>query len=444
MKIASIILFILFSINTNASEFFFEKDQSLPLVNINIALKGGSTQDPEGKNGVTDLMSRLILRGTKSKTKQQIDLTLDQLGGQLGTETRGEFMVIRGSVLSENLPAFLKLIEEILITPSFSQKEFEKLKKEQISNLMENLDNDQKLMRTKFDSIIFKGHPFSKINHGTIKDITSLTITDIQNQYKKIINQSRMLILASGDTEKTAFSAFQKKVDEKLNSNTQIDVIEPFKNYPHKIKVVLIDKPDRTQTQISIAQRGSSFTNPSLDAIQIGNFAFGGGTFLSKLMVELRVKRGWTYGAGSAFKMASQPHSWRVSFFPKNTDTPAAIKETLRLLTDLRDHGITQAEFEAAKSSMINSAGFNFNTPEKRIENLMVEKIFNLPEGYHKNFAKRISDISFEDVNQALKKFIEPDHVIIGLVATASITKAALAKELGIKEANIEIVDYTF
>jgi zinc protease len=253
-----------------------------------------------------------------------------------------------------------------------------------------------------------------------------------------------MLILASGDTEKTAFSDFQKKIDEKLNSNTQIDVIEPFKNYPHKIKVVLIDKPDRTQTQISIAQRGSSFTNPSLDAIQIGNFAFGGGTFLSKLMVELRVKRGWTYGAGSAFKMASQPHSWRVSFFPKNADTPAAIKETLRLLTDLRDHGITQAEFEAAKSSMINSAGFNFNTPEKRIENLMVEKIFNLPEGYHKNFAKRISDISLEDVNQALKKFIEPDHVIIGLVATASITKAALAKELGIKEANIEIADYTF
>jgi len=444
MKIASIIIASLFVINANASEFYFEKDQSLPLVNINIALKGGSTQDPDGKNGVTDLMSKLILRGTKSKTKQQIDLTLDQLGAQLATETRGEFMVIRGSVLSENLPDFLKLIEEILITPSFRQSEFEKLKKEQISNLMENLDNDQKLMRTKFDSLFFKGHPFSKINHGKIKDIATLSITDIQNQYKKIINQTRMLILASGDANKAAFNDFQMKLDKSLNTNTQIDVIDAFKNFPQKLKIVLIDKPDRTQTQISIAQKGSSFSDPSLDAIQIGNFAFGGGTFLSKLMVELRVKRGWTYGAGSAFKMASQPHSWRVSFFPKNDDTPAAIKETLRLLNDLRDHGITQTEFDAAKSSMINSAGFSFNTPKKRIENLMIEKIFNLPEGYHKNFANRISSLSLEDVNQALKKFIEADHVMIGLVATASITKAPLAKELGIKESEIEVVDYTF
>ena len=86
--------------------------------------------------------------------------------------------------------------------------------------------------------------------------------------------------------------------------------------------------------------------------------------------------------------MGSQPHTWRVSFFPKNADTPPAIKEALRLITDLRDHGITQQEFDAAKRSMVNSAGFNYNTPSKRMENTLVEKIFGLPAGYHKDTAR--------------------------------------------------------
>lgn len=433
-----------FAIESQASEFFFEQDRSLPLVHINVALKGGSTQDPDGKNGATDLMSKLILRGTKSKTKQQIDLSLDQLGANLDTETRGEYIVIRGSVLSENLPGFLSLMEEVITSPSFRQDEFEKLKKEQISNLMEVLDNDQQLIRTKFDQLFFKNHPYSKLNQGRIKDLQSLSTQDIQKQYQKIFNESRMLILSAGDAKESDFRSFRDHLDLKLKHSMDLDPIPAFQDFPKKVKVVIIDKPDRTQTQISIAQKGTTFQDSTLDALQIANFAFGGGTFLSKLMIELRVKRGWTYGAGSAFKLASQPHSWRVSFFPKNADTPAAIKEALKLIRELRDQGISEAEFTAAKNSMLNNEGFSYNTPAKRMGNLMIEKLYNLPVDYHKNAAKRISEITRDDVNAALKKFLDPDHLLIGVVATASISKSVIAKELGISEKDIEVIDYRF
>jgi zinc protease len=444
MKTLTIALATLFTVHAAASEFFFEKDRSLPLVHISVVFKGGSTQDPDGKNGATDLMSRLILRGTKSKTKQQIDLTLDQLGAELGSETRGEYLVIRGSVLSENLTPFLNLMEEVMTSPSFRSSEFEKLKKEQISNLMEVLDNDQRLIRTKFDQIFFKGHPYSKLNQGRIKDVQSLSIQDIQKQHDKIFNESRMLVLAAGDSSASSFDTFRQHLDSKLKRSIPLDQIQPFSGFPRKNKLVLIDKPDRTQTQIAIAQRGTTFQDPTLDALQIANFAFGGGTFLSKLMIELRVKRGWTYGAGSAFKFASQPHSWRVSFFPKNADTPAAIKEAIQMIINLRDQGITEAEFTAARNSMLNNEGFNHNTPAKRMENLMIEKLFNLPEGYHKDAAKRLAALKLEDVNAALKKFIDPQHLLIGVVATSSISKSAIAKELGIPEKEVEVIDYRF
>lgn len=439
-----IILLCLFTLPSFSSEFSFEADHSLPLVYVNIAMKGGATQDPDGKNGATDLMAKLLLRGTKSKTKQQIDQTLDQLGAELETETRAEYTVLRGSVLAENISPFLNLLEEIITSPSFRATEFEKLKKEQISGILEQLNNDQKLIRTRFDQVFFQGHPYSKANLGKIKDIQTLSTNDIQAQYKKILDQSRMLVLASGDADESSFKPFLKDINEKQNFKTNIDPIPAFKNAPQKLRVVIFDKPERTQTQIVIAQQGSNFQNPSLNALQLANFAFGGGSFLSRLMIELRVKRGWTYGAGSSFKMGSQAHTWRASLFPKNADTPPAIKETLRLITDLRDHGITQEEFDAAKRSMVNSAGFNYNTPSKRIENMLIEKIFNLPIGYHKDQARRIETLSLAEVNAALKAFIQPDHLMIGLVGTASVSRAAIAKELGIPEKSVEVVDYSF
>ena len=438
------ILISLVSPSVFASDFSFEADHSLPLVYVTVVMKGGATQDPDGKNGVTDLMTKLMLRGTKQKTKQQIDQTLDQLGAEIDTETRAEYVVLRGSVLSENIVPFLSLLEEIITTPSFRPTEFEKLKKEQISEIYDQLNNDQKLIRTRYDQIFFQGHPYSKANFGKVKDIQSLTASDVQNQYKRIFDQSRMLVLAAGDTEETSFKPFLSDINQKQNFKTSIDPIPAFTNPPQGLRVVIIDKPERTQTQIVIAQQGTNFQNPSLDALQLANFAFGGGSFLSRLMIELRVKRGWTYGAGSAFKMGSQAHTWRVSFFPKNGDTPPAIKEALKLIKELHDHGITQEEFDAAKRSMINSAGFNYNTPSKRIENMLVEKIFGLPAGYHKDMAKRIQDITLADANAALKAFIQPDHLMVGLVGTASISKAAIAKELAIPEQKIEVVNYSF
>ena len=101
-----------------------------------------------------------------------------------------------------------------------------------------------------------------------------------------------MLILATGDTSESTFNSFVKDLNEKQNFKTSIDSIPPFKNFPQKLGVVIIDKPDRTQTQVVIAQQGVSFKDPAYDALQLGNFAFGGGSFLSRLMIELRIKRG--------------------------------------------------------------------------------------------------------------------------------------------------------
>ncbi len=437
-----LILASLLTQTTQAAELVFEKDRSLPLLYVTVAFRAGSTQDPDGKNGLTDIMAKLMLRGTKSKTKQQIDLVLDQLGASLGVETRAEFVAIRGSVLSENVPAFLDLLNEIITTPSFRAQELEKLKKEGVSQLLEDLSTDRSLARLRFDQVFFKGHPYSKSNQGRIKDIQGLTVTDLQKQYQRLINQNEMIVLAAGDAEQSELTPFMNAVQKARNGKSALNPIPEFTSEPAKLRVMIFDKPDRTQTQVLIGQKGVPYNSPMLDALQVANYAFGGGGFQSRLMIELRVKRGWTYGAGSGFKLGNRSNIWRTSFFPKNGDTPAAIKEALSLIRELKAKGLTQKEFDFAKQSMINGSGFSYNTPAKRMDNRMTEILFGLPQGYMKDTANRLEKLTLADVNQAIKSFLNPDHMMIGLVGTASVSRTDIAKALEIPENQIEVQDY--
>ena len=427
---------------TQAAELSFEADKALPLVYITVAFKGGATQDPDGKNGVTDIMGKLMLRGTKNKTKSQIDLALDTLGANLNVETRAEFIAFRGSVLSENVGPFLSLLGEIITAPSFRPQELEKLKKEQVSNLLDELNQDAFLARLRYDQTFFKGHPYSKSNVGRIKDIQTLTANDLERHYQKLIHDNLMVVVAAGDAQEKEFKPFMDLMVSKKGTVGNITQIPEFKNEPQKIKVVIWDKPERTQTQVIVGQKGTTFLDPRMDALEIGNFVYGGHNFQARLMTELRVKRGWTYGAGSAFKIGSKPHTWKMSFMPKNADTAPAIQYSLQMMNDFHDKGITAVEIERAKQAMINGAGFTYDTPAKRMENKLTEKLFGLPDGYFKGKAGRLEKTTLEQVNQSVKEFLTPGHVLIGVVATASASKAEIAKTLGIPEKEIEVQDH--
>lgn len=446
-KLLLSILLSLLVLNANAAEFFFEKDRSLPLTRIVIAIRGGSSADPDGKNGATDLMMRMLTRGTKTKTKNQIDLAVDQLGGDLAVATQLEYSLFQGSVLSKNLKPFLEILTEILTTPSFRETEFVKLRAERISELMGSLSEDRSLAQVRFDQRFFRGHAYARTPQGRINDLRKISVGDLESQYQGLVQDTRVLVLATGDASESDFNEFLDRFRTartmgNSNSLSPLRPIPAFSGAPKKLQVVIFDKPDRTQTQIVIGQTGINVTDTKRDALTVANHAFGGGIFQSRLMQELRVKRGWTYGAGSSFKNALLPHSWKVAFFPKNADTAPAIVEALKLIRVFGEKGLTPEEFSFAKQGLINGAGFNFNTPMKRLENKLFEKFYGLPDGTVEGLADRLKELDLAIVNQAVKDFVKPQQMLIGIVGTASTLKADLAKALKISEGEIEVQDY--
>ncbi len=419
-----------------------EKDSRLPIGYVNIVIRGGSVADPENRLGLTQFMSQMLLRGTRSLTKEQIDLKLDQWGAQLVVENRAEYMIVRGAALSNRLPDLLGLIEDVLLHPSFSENEIRKLKAETISGLMQELSSDHAVSTKKFSRMLFNGHPYGRPAAGLPSHVQAFDRASLSRHHLAIMNADRTFFLAAGDVEDAAFPAWAGRVARAMPGRGELPKLAAPSDAGAR-RLQIVDKPDRTQTQIQIGQIGTLMSEPSYPALYLGNTAFGGGSFMSRLMQEIRVKRGWSYGASSAFRFGVQPRSWQVHLFPATKDTPEALAYALGMIADLRKSGITQAEFDLAKRSSINSAAFMSDTPKKRIENRILERTLGLEKGFFEGFASRLEKVSREDVNTALAAFLKPDKLSISVLGTAGPLKAGLMQAAGVGEQDVKVVPYS-
>lgn len=435
---------------SHAVEVTFEQDSRLPIVYINAAVKTGSVSDPKGQSGLTNFMGEMLLRGTQKQTKKQIDLALDQIGGRLEVETRLESMIFRGAVISTQLQPFLSLVTEMLTEPAFPESEIKKLKSEVISVLQEERGNDAILASKFFNQFLFRGHPYGNSALGKMSDVQNFDKAQINSHYNRLIRDPLLLVVGTGDASPEILLNWGENLAKTRTTTlaaTGVKESIPTPSTPpldsERRRLLIVDKPDRTQTQINIGQIGIKMTDPEYFPLYLGNYAFGGHSFSAILMTEIRVKRGWSYGANSNFRHGLQPRSWAIHLFPAAKDAPAALKYTMGLVTDLKEKGLSSEKFQFAQTSLINSSGFMYNTPRKRVENTLIEKTLNLPEGFMRSYASELKKLRHKDVNTALKSFIQPDKLSIVVLGTAKDLKEPLTKAGELPMDEVKVVPYT-
>ncbi|MFN7685661.1 MAG: M16 family metallopeptidase [Oligoflexia bacterium] len=433
---------LLIATHALAVEIQVERDSKIPIAYVSLVLKGGSSSDPETKLGLTAFMSEMLARGTRKHTKEQIDLLLDQWGAEFGVETRAEYSIVRGAVLSSKLNEFLTLLEEILLEPVFPEKQMSKVKSETISALMAQQANDHALSAKFFSKALFQEHPYGRPISGIRKDIESIRRSDLLNQHALLMNPQHLLFMGAGDVDPGAFRAWAQGLSQRLPGRQTLQSIAPPVPLRSR-RLQIVDKPNRTQTQIQIGQIGTLMTRPDYAALYLANAAFGGGSFSSRLMQEIRVKRGWSYGTSSSFKFGVQPRSWQVHLFPAEKDTAAALAHTLKMIEDLKERGITETEFALAQKAAINSAAFINDTPKKRIENRILEKTLGLEEGFFENFASKLKKVTRIEANQAMREFLSPEKLAISVVGTAAKIRSQLEVVSGTNPSDVVVVPYT-
>jgi zinc protease len=423
-------------------DFVYERDQSVPLVNVGISFRKGSTADPQTLGGLTYLMTEMLLKGTKLRTKNQLELKMDELGSTIGMDVRAEFIVVRGSVLSANLAPFLDLLSEIVLTPSFPDREFIKLKQKTLSQIIAMKANDNSLARHHFNRFLFGDHPYGRSTVGTTSSLGRIRREHLVQHHREILSGDDMIVAGSGDAEAAVIYEWAKKMQQALPRESRAVSVPPPPKAT-KPRLLVIDKADRTQAPLIAGHTGISFKDPDFFPLYLGNYAFGGPSFSARLSQEIRVKRGWSYGTGSRFQYGSVNREWSYTFSPANRDAPPALQLSLQMVRDLRDKGLTEKEFTFTRESIVNSAGFMYNTPDKRVENTLIERVFRLPPGFFRSYETETRKLTLEQVNQSLRRFLKPENIVVTTVGSAKELSKPLADALGIPESEVVVNPFT-
>ena len=391
-------------------------DPTVPMVWFRIVVPNGSSRDPEGKEGLANITAELLLRGTQDRSRDVFERTLEGLGTDMAAGVGADSVTLSGSVLSENWPQVASLLSEALQFPAFDADDLADLVAEVQADLVEARNHDRSLGSRFFAEGLYAGHPYGKPVLGTTASLANITRDDVVGFYRDWFTSQGTIAALLGDIDGGAGGDLAKIVG-KLEGNTNELEYRDTPADPEGRTLWLVDKPERTQVQMHLGHFAPRFDAEGYAATWVANEAFGGYGFGTRLMAEVREKRGWSYGAYSPINHFKDFSAWNVWVFPAVADALPCLELVLGMFEEFAAKGITEAELTYAKSSISNSAAFYLDTPSKRLS----YAVRKLRTGYDPaSLIEQVDAVTLEQANAAAAASFHPDALFGTLVGTAS------------------------
>lgn len=418
-----------------------EPSHAVPLVSIVVALRTGSALDPAGKDGLARIAMRMLRRGCEGMTAEQVDVRIDVLGGEMAVDTSASTVALHAQVLSRNLDAFAGLLALLLGTPSFPEDELARIKRETIAEIIEARDSDRAVAQRAFNRAIFEGHPYGRSAGGTTRTVAALTRDDVLAFHRRFGVQGNVVIGLAGDVTAGHATAVAGRLVGALPPGpaTIDEVSEPCMRVGRRLLVV--DKPDRTQTQILVGTLGTAPHDPDHVPLVVANAVFGG-TFTSRLMREVRSKRGWSYGASARTGIDRRRQAWLMWTFPAAADAAACLKLTIELMDDWVTGGITARELAFIQRYLIRSHAFEIDTAPKRLHQALDVELLSLPADYYSGWIDHVRAVTVEAASQAVTNRIRTADLLTVVVCTAAqVAEPLKASIAGLGDTQVEAFD---
>jgi zinc protease len=411
---------------TTSPVIIVEPSPDTPLVWFDITIRGGAAADPRGIEGLHRHTALLARRGAGARDRTQLDETLDALGAAIDVSLSRDAVTLSGLALARHLDAAIELCAEILGAPRFAEDEHARLLRETPQVLDEIRDDDSALATRWFDWLCHPGHPYGRTSLGTEASLAKIAREDAMALWRREVATGNLVIGLAGDIDDAIAQRIVAHLVERLPAGPRLaatSALEPASN--GKRRAILVDKPDRTQAQIRIGHLATRYGDPDTPALAIGEAVLGG-MFSSRLMQEIRVKRGWSYGAGCALRRSRLPHWFEIWMAAAIDVAGSAVALTHELYADYAARGPTDDEVEFARSYLVGAMPFHVATARQRMQLAVRDAVFDLPVGYSARMPEALAQLSPADVRAACARHLRPDSAVTVAVTTAENARRAL------------------
>lgn len=415
--------------------------RDVPLIAFHGRLRGGGIVDPAGKAGTAAIAAELIRKGAGRRNAQQFAEAVDAAGGQLDAAAGREAITVSAEFMSKDRALMLELISDMLRRPQLPKDEFEKVQKREIESLAAAKDSDPRaLVPLYFNAFLFASHPYGRAADET--SLAKVTHADVAGYVREHFGADRAIFAFVGDFDAKAMLADVKKTfGDWKKAAAALPAITP--TTPSKgRRVLLVDKPDATQTYFYIGNVGIARNDPDRVVLDLANSAFGG-RFTSMLNTELRIKSGLSYGASSRVVRDTQPGTVAISSFTKTESTEKAIDLALEVLGRLRTGALDEPTLASVKSYVVGQFPPTLETGGQLAARLTELAFFNLDRTDVETYATKVATADHAAVRRVISRvYPDPANLTFVLIGNATAIRD-VAKKYG-EVTEIKITDRRF
>lgn len=391
-----------------------------PLVYFYIEMKGGQMLEADKKinTGTAMFTAALMGEGTKNLTTEQFTRELEKLGSSISFNSSSTSTTVFVSTLSANVDKTLGLVKDALFEPRFDEADYKRIKKQIIDNLQNQKSNPGIMARKAWGKIMYEGTVLENYYYGDYKSLSKIGIDDIKSFYDKFYSPNVSTLVISGDISQADALTKLAFLKNWKNKNVTVPAMPALK-MPTTTTVYLIDKPYAAQSTILAGFPSNKFDyNGDYFKSTVMNFALGG-AFNSRINLNLREDKGYTYGARSSFSGNEHYGVYQFSSEIKKEATDSAIAELMKEIKGYVNDGITQEELDFTKASITLSEALDYETPFQKLSFLSRIADYNLPKDYTTQQAKMINEMSVAEINAVAKASLKPDNMVIIVVGHA-------------------------
>lgn len=404
-------------------------DHQLPLVDVQLLLRSGAIDDPPATAGLAEFTANMLRQGTQRMSADRISETVDMAGAGLAAESDYEVTSIRCRARSKSIALCLQMVADLAMHPTFPDKEMGEIRDRLLSGVKNMRDDPETLAAVHFDAMLFgDDHPAGRVKTETsVRGISRKNLVQFHGAHYR---PDIAILGVSGDIDPTKMeqairAAFGSWQAPGAHSSA---ACKPAQDPPAGLRVLLVDKPDLSQSFFSMGHAGITRKAPDRDAVSVMNYILGGGGFSSRLMQVIRAKGGKTYGITSHFYRAAVDGSFVVQSFTRNDQLLATLDLARQELNRIRQTPPTRVELDAAKGKIAGGFPIKLKTAAVVTNKLMLGQLWGLPDTEVVEFPVRIQRLTTADTARAARQHVRPDHLVAAVVGKASEVAPLLRK----------------
>ena len=391
----------------------------VPLVSVLALVPAGASSDPQDRPGLAAITGDMLDEGCGDRSALDVHEALGRIGAQLDIDVGHDATVLGLTTLERHLGQGLELVRDMLIKPRFDQREFDRVRDLRLNRLLQLKDMPPALADRAFTQLLYRNHPYGHLPIGTEGALRALMIRDIREFHRRVFIPARTTVIAVGDQSHEALlAAVQQAFDGwTLEPSGAIADPDAFGVPPlPRTRLAIVHRAGSAQSELRIGHVALPRRTPDYHGALVANMILGG-QFVSRINMNLREDKGYTYGVRTSFEFRRAPGPFVLHASVQHDATADALREALGEIRAIRgERPVTREELELGRASLTRGYPRNFETADQVARGAAQLALYDLPDDYFTTFVPKVLSLNEHDVTAIAAKHIDPARLLTVVV----------------------------